>query len=127
MRLKFKLLILASFVFAVAGCAIVSSGDRFDAAHDAVLQGRIAGLSSAGHYTYMPWSFPSVVLGPYTKIDGVALSPTNRSANAAYVIYLGKSRDSGSWEVFAAMAWTNSHWHVLPVSQVGSAGAVTLR
>ncbi len=95
-----------------AGCA---SLDRMQATQDAVDNGLIDGLSATNQFTAAVWTFPGKPLAQYTKLGGVTAWVTNASGTAStYAFYLGKSRETKKWEVFATTVWRDGRWE--PVS-----------
>jgi hypothetical protein len=97
----------------VLGCSSLS---RLEATRDAVDQGLVEGLCATNHFDAVPWSFPSKPLGPYRKLGGLIAHVTNGpNTNDAYVFFLGKSRETGKWEVFSSMVWRDGKWEPVPV------------
>jgi hypothetical protein len=108
-----KRLLLACLVLCLAGCAGVR---RFKAVHDAVNQGRIEGLSASNKLEAIVWGVPDVTMGPYSTWGGTMATTTNSAGtNCYYVFYLGRSRETKTWEVFAAMEWRDGKWVLVPV------------
>jgi hypothetical protein len=64
----------------------------------------------------IPWSFPAKPLGPYSKLGGLTAYFTNApDGGRTYVFYLGKSRQTKEWEVFASMMYRDGKWEPVPV------------
>lgn len=96
------------------GC---SSLERFDAVADAVQGGRVSGLSASNHMNSVVWSFPHMGSGPYSKIRSLEATTTDNPTNEqTYVFFVGKSRDTGRWEVFSSMLWKDEHWEPVAVA-----------
>jgi hypothetical protein len=79
-------------------------------------QGRIEGLSASNKLEAVVWSVPDVTMGPYSTLGGTVVTATNNTGtNSYYVFYLGRSRETKTWEVFAAMEWRDGKWVLVPV------------
>ena len=97
----------------MAGCASVN---RMHATSDAIDKGLIEGLSATNKYKAAVWGFPGKPLGPYTKLGGLTLWLTDDPhAPVFYAVYLGKSRETRRWEVFASMVGRDGKWQPVPV------------
>ncbi len=105
------LMVLA--IFCLAGCAGLH---RMEATRDSIDKGLVQGIAPSSHFDAIPWSFPSKPLGPYSKLGGLTAYFTNGpDGGHTYVFYLGKSRQTKEWEVFASMIYMDGKWEPVPV------------
>lgn len=102
------------FACLLSSCATPSQIDAIVQAKD---QGRIAGIPPEQYFTL---SIPNPIKGKYSKIDSVKLTvgmkDNSQYAGHPVTVYLGKSRKTGQWEVFAAMVKQRASWKMIPVS-----------
>ena len=109
-----RTLIISLGALCVTGC---SSLNRGQATRDAIDKGLVGGLSASNHFNATVWSFPAKPLGPYTKLGGLTACVTNSpDSGRTFVFYLGKSRETKDWEVFASMIWQDGKWEPVPVT-----------
>ena len=105
-----KSAVVISLAVCLSGCAIL---DKIEAIGQDVDQGRVQGMTEENEFAY---SIPNFHKGPYRGIDDVNVRVVKgpyRGLNATF--FLGKSRESGQWEVFYAMVEKDGKWESLPV------------
>lgn len=108
-----RVILLCLGIALTAGCSSVS---RLQATREAVDKGLVEGLSATNQFVAVPWSFPSKPLGPYSELGGLTAQVTNGpESGCTYVFYLGKSRETKSWEVFSSMVWRDGKWQPVAV------------
>ena len=90
-----KSVVAISLAVCLSGCALL---DKIEAIGQDVDQGRVQGMTEENEFAY---SIPNFHKGPY------------RGLNATF--FLGKSRESGQWEVFYAMVEKDGKWESIPV------------
>ena len=95
------------------GCA---SFERQRAMNNAVDSGLIGRLDHTSEISSMTWSWPGKPYNVYSDIGG--LSGKVKSGTYAghhMTFFLGKSIETGKWEVFSAFAWEDGAWKSVPV------------
>ena len=107
------LMILCGTVL-LSGCASLA---RMEATEAAINNNLIEGVSSTNKFYSIPWKFPGQPWGRvYSDIGGVESWITEGPLKGRYVVFfLGKSRVSKEWEVFATQMWGDGKYEVLPV------------
>ncbi len=102
----------------LAGCTSIH---RLEATRDAVDKGLVEGIPPSSRFEAIPWSMPAKPLGPYSKLGGLTAYFTNApDGGRTYVFYLGKSRQTKEWEVFASMMYRDGKWEPVPVKLPGA-------
>lgn len=96
------------------GCASIERRDATRAAVDANL---IEGLSSSTKYSAKIWQFPGQPWGRvYSDVGGIETVITDGPLNGRLVVFfVGKSRVSHKWEVFASQIWGDGKWELMPI------------
>ena len=109
-----RILIVCLGAWCVAGC---SSVNRAEATKAAIDKGLVQGIPASSHLKAIIWGFPGKPPGPYGKLGGLTAFITTNGPDSArtYVFYLGKSRETKDWEVFASMVWKDGKWEPVPV------------
>jgi len=108
-----RILIVCLGAWCVAGC---SSINRAEATKAAIDKGLVQGIPASSHLNAIVWGFPGKPPGPYGKLGGLtAFIPNGPDSADTYVFYLGKSRETKDWEVFASMVWKDGKWEPVPV------------
>ena len=99
-------------------CTGCTFNARYAAVKDALKSGRVTGLSSTNSFCDTTfWSIPTVTLGPYSQVRGVASSEIDSSGGKLqYVFFLGERQTTQKWEVFACMVLRGNHWETVPVT-----------
>ena len=105
-----KSAVVISLAVCLSGCALP---DKFDAIRQDVDQGRVQGMTEENEFAY---SIPNFHKGPYRGVDDVnvrIIKGPYKGLNVTFI--LGKSRESGQWEVLLAMVEKDGKWQSLPV------------
>jgi hypothetical protein len=99
------------------GCC---STEKVLAIRDAVDQGRITGMDKdvrfVGGYGFGLCGRVNAYPGPYSSIDHYDVLAQKGDYDGKHVsFFLGKSRQTGKWEVFCVMVQQDSGWLLIPV------------
>jgi hypothetical protein len=105
-----------ALTFCLSGC--MSAGTKIDATRKAVDDHLIQGLTESNKFDSIVWFFPGgdMPVWIYSDISSIASHITDGPEKGrSIVFFLGKSRISKEWEVFAAQIWKNGNWELCPV------------
>ncbi len=105
-----KSAVITSLAVCLSGCATL---EKIEAIDQGVDQGRIQGMTEENKFAY---SVPDFHKGPYAGVEDLNVKVTEgpyKGLNATF--FLGKSRQTGEWEVFSAMVEKDGKWESLPV------------
>ena len=107
-------LIICLGALCLTGCSGIN---KMEATRQAIDKGLVEGLSATNHdFIATVWSFPGKRLGPYYKLGGLEAIVTNSPGVAhTYVFYMGKSRETGHWELFSSMKYDHGKWEPVQV------------
>ena len=104
----------------VGGCGFGSKINAIRAAADAE---RIAGMDEDTQFMWtMKMCVPTLLSdthpGPYRSIDDFNVKVrTGKYAGRKATFFLGKSRETGTWEVFCVMVEEEGKWQALPLTR----------
>lgn len=97
----------------LSGC---STAHKVDAIRHDVDAGRVKGMAKETRFAF---AFPNFHEGPYAEVDDFNVKieeGTYKGQNATF--FLGKSHDSGKWEVISVMIQKNGKWEAIPLTLV---------
>lgn len=108
--------VLVAVSACLSGC--MSTGAKMDATRKAVDNHLIQGLTESNKFDGIVWLFPGGEPWNwiYSDVSSIASNITDGPEKGRSVVFfLGKSRISKEWEVFAAQMQKNGKWENLPV------------
>ena len=106
-----KSVVVIVIAVCLSGCSTIH---KLEAIDQGVKAGRVQGMKK---YTAMTWNLPSPHKGPYAKVDDLNVKfklENDKEQNATF--FLGKSRETGKWEVFYVMFLKDGKWETIPVA-----------
>jgi uncharacterized protein YceK len=111
---------LIAAVLLVSGCGLASKTDAIRGAADAE---QITGMDKDTQFMWamklrMPTLLSDTHPGPYRSIDDFNVNvDTGKYMGRNATFFLGKSRETGTWEVFCVMVEEEGKWQALPLTR----------
>jgi len=111
---------LIAVVLLSSGCALI---DKVNAIRTAADAEQIAGMPKDTEFIWaLRMSIPTILSdthpGPYRSIDDFnVIVHTGKYAGQKATFFLGKSRETGTWEVFSVMVEKEGKWEAVPLTR----------
>ena len=111
---------LIAVVLLSSGCALI---DKVNAIRGAADAEQIAGMDKDTEFIWaLRMSIPTILSdthpGPYRSIDDLnVIVHTGKYMGQNATFFLGKSRETGTWEVFSVMVKKEGKWEAIPLAR----------
>ena len=106
-----KSIMIIVIAVCLSGCSTIH---KLNAITRVVKAGRVEGMKE---YKGVCWNLPNNHKGPYAKVDDLNVTFTLVNDEEQYAtFFLGKSRETGKWEVFYVMFLKDGKWEPIPVA-----------